>query len=76
MADVAIQHAVGADLSRRQPPKPRGRVLAFLPEVRSDRLLQSLRNVAGALQRLGRVPAVADWIEEYRTTTAIGGGQA
>ncbi|WP_328723496.1 hypothetical protein OHT52_31005 [Streptomyces sp. NBC_00247] len=52
-----------------------GRLLAFLPEVRSDRLLQSLHNVAGALQRHGRVPAVASWIEEYRATTT-GGGRA
>ncbi|MFE9437004.1 hypothetical protein [Streptomyces sp. NPDC006640] len=76
-ADVAIQHAV------RDRPEPEaaadaaGKVLAFLPEVRSDRLLQSLHDVAGALQRHSRVPAVADWIEEYRTiTTAIGGGRA
>lgn len=75
-ADVAIQHAV------RERPEPEaaaeaaGRVLAYLPEVRSDRLLQSLHNVAGALQRHNRVPAVADWIEEYRTTTATGGGRA
>ncbi|WP_381805299.1 hypothetical protein [Streptomyces niveus] len=53
-----------------------GRVLAFLPEVRSDRLPQSLHNVAGALQRHGRVPVVADWIEEYRTTVATAGGRA
>ena len=53
-----------------------GKVLAFLPEVRSDRLLQSLHDVAGALQRHSRVPAVADWIEEYRTTIATGGGRA
>ncbi|MFD3518500.1 hypothetical protein [Streptomyces sp. NPDC058657] len=75
-ADVAIQHAV------RERPEPEaaaeaaGRVLAFLPEVRSDRLLQALHHVAGALQRHHRVPAVASWIEEYRTTAATGGGRA
>ncbi|MGW3569614.1 hypothetical protein ACWDSL_38110 [Streptomyces sp. NPDC000941] len=75
-ADVAIQHAV------RDRPEPEvaaaaaGKVLAFLPEVRSDRLLRSLHNVAGALQRHNRVPAVADWIEEYRTITATTGGRA
>lgn len=73
-ADVAIQHAV------RDRPEPEAaaeaadRVLAFLPAVRSDRLLQALHNVAGALQRHNRVPAVADFIEEYRTTTATAGG--
>ncbi|MFF8193695.1 hypothetical protein ACF05L_23270 [Streptomyces bobili] len=75
-ADIAIQHAV------RDRPEPEaaveaaGKVLAFLPEVRSDRLLQSLHDVAGALQRHNRVPVVADWIEEYRSITAIGGGRA
>ncbi|MGW3200140.1 hypothetical protein ACWDBD_37350 [Streptomyces sp. NPDC001118] len=76
MADVAIQHAV------RDRPEPEaaadaaGKVLAYLPEVRSDRLLQSLHNVAGALQRHNRVPVVADWIEEYRCITTTAGGRA
>ncbi|MEU9189436.1 hypothetical protein AB0D14_33825 [Streptomyces sp. NPDC048484] len=75
-ADIAIQHAVRDRPEPEAAAEAAGRVLAFLPEVRSDRLLQSLHNVAGALQRHGRVPAVADWIEEYRTTTATGGGRA
>ncbi|MEU2561309.1 hypothetical protein ABZ626_18530 [Streptomyces longispororuber] len=72
-ADIAIQHAL------RDTPEPEaaadaaGRVLAFPPEVRSDRLLQLLHNVAGVLQRHNRVPAVAGWIEEYRTATTAGG---
>jgi hypothetical protein len=70
-ADVAIQHAV------RERPEPEaaaeaaGRVLAYLPEVRSNRLLQQLQNVESALQRHAVVPAVADWLEEYRTTTGV-----
>ncbi|WP_248283053.1 hypothetical protein [Streptomyces sp. RLA2-12] len=75
-ADVAIQHAVRDRPEPEAAAEAAGRVLAFLPEVRSDRLLQSLHDVAGALQRHSRVPAVADWIEEYRTTTATGGGRA
>lgn len=75
-ADVAIQHAVRDRPEPEAAAEAAGRLLAFLPEVRSDRLLQSLHNVAGALQRHGRVPAVASWIEEYRTTTATGGGRA
>ncbi|MEH0419990.1 hypothetical protein [Streptomyces sp. B21-083] len=69
-ADVAIQHAV------RERPEPEaaaeaaGRVLAYLPEVRSDRLLQQLQNVESALQRHAAVPVVADWLEEYRTITS------
>ncbi|MFF3404407.1 hypothetical protein ACFYW6_39100 [Streptomyces sp. NPDC002659] len=67
-ADIAIQHAV------RERPEPEaaadaaGRVLSYLPEVRSDRLLQQLHNVNSALQRHANVPAVADWLEEYRAT--------
>lgn len=70
-ADVAIQHAL------RERPEPEaaaeaaGRVLAYLPDVRSDRLLQQLHNVESALQRHAAVPAVADWLEEYRTTTGV-----
>ncbi|WP_338684006.1 hypothetical protein QD712_26030 [Streptomyces acidiscabies] len=71
-ADVAIQHAL------RERPEPEaaaeaaGRVLTYLPEVRSDRLLQQLANVESALQRHAGVPAVADWLEQYRTTTRTG----
>ncbi|MEK8175009.1 hypothetical protein NKH77_55900 [Streptomyces sp. M19] len=75
-ADIAIQHAVKDRPEPEAAAGAAGRVLAYLPDVHSDRLLQSLRNVAGALQRHSRVPAVADWIEEYRTTAATGGERA
>ncbi|MGW2841804.1 hypothetical protein ACWCWD_28965 [Streptomyces sp. NPDC001493] len=74
-ADVAIHHAVRDRPEPEAAAEAAGRLLAFLPEVRSDRLLQSLHNVHTALQRHSRTPAVADWIEEYRTTTAPGGGR-
>jgi hypothetical protein len=48
----------------------------LLPEVRSDRLLQSLHNLAGALRRHGRISAVVDWTEECRTAIGTGGGRA
>ncbi len=75
-ADIAIQHAVGHRPEPEAAADAAGRVLAFLPDVRSDRLLQSLHGVAGALQRHARVPAVADWIEQYRTITTTQGGRA
>ncbi|MFF1560946.1 hypothetical protein [Streptomyces sp. NPDC058279] len=75
-ADIAIQHAVRDRPEPEAAAEAAGRVLAFLPDVRSDRLLQSLHGVAGALQRHARVPAVADWIEQYRTIANTGGGQA
>lgn len=67
-ADVAIQHAVRGRPEPEAAAEAAGRVLAYLPEVRSDRLLQQLHNVNSALQRHTDVPAVADWIEEYRAT--------
>lgn len=70
-ADVAIQHAMRARPEPEAAAEAAGRVLAYLPEVRSDRLLQQLQNVESALQRHAAVPAVADWLEEYRTTTGV-----
>ncbi|MEU1895759.1 hypothetical protein [Streptomyces pristinaespiralis] len=67
-ADVAIQHAVRDRPEPEAAAEAAGRVLAYLPTVRSDRLLQQLYNVDSALQRHADVPAVADWLEEYRTT--------
>ncbi|MFI2077531.1 hypothetical protein [Streptomyces triculaminicus] len=71
-ADIAIQHAVRDRPEPEAAAEAASRVLAYLPEVRSDRLLQSLHNVESALQRHNGVPAVADWLEEYRTTTGTG----
>lgn len=70
-ADIAIQHAVRDRPEPEAAAEAAGRVLAYLPEVRSDRLLQQLHNVESALQRHAAVPAVADWLEEYRTTTGV-----
>lgn len=70
-ADVAIQHAVRDRPEPEAAAEAAGRVLAYLPEVRSDRLLQQLHNVESALQRHAAVPAVADWLEKYRTTTGV-----
>lgn len=70
-ADVAIQHAVRDRPEPEAAAEAAGRVLAYLPEVRSDRLLQQLHNVESALQRHTAVPAVADWLEEYRATTGV-----
>ncbi|MDG4531811.1 hypothetical protein [Streptomyces sp. AV19] len=67
ITDVAVQHAVRDRPDPEAAVEAAGRALAFLPEVRSDRLLQCLQNVAGALQRHSRNSAVADWLEEYRT---------
>ncbi|MEV6781160.1 hypothetical protein [Streptomyces sp. NPDC051098] len=66
-ADIAIQHAHRERAEPEVAVEAAARVLAYLPAVRSDRLMQQLTNVASALQRHTNVPAVADWLEEYRT---------
>ncbi|GAA2650857.1 hypothetical protein GCM10010425_74600 [Streptomyces spororaveus] len=70
LGDVAIQHAVRSRPEPEAAAEAAHRVLSYLPDVRSDRLLRQLHNVAGALQRHTAVPAVADWLDAYRTTTA------
>jgi hypothetical protein len=71
MVDVAIQHALTDRPEPEAAAEAAGRALAYLPTVRSDRLLQQLHNVESALQRHAAVPAVADWLEEYRTRTGV-----
>ncbi|UUU18918.1 hypothetical protein [Streptomyces sp. DSM 40750] len=71
-ADIAVQHALRDRPEPEAAAEAAGRVLAYLPDVRSDRLLQQLADVESALQRHAAVPAVADWLEAYRTTTQAG----
>ncbi len=70
-ADVAVHHAVRDRPEPEAAAEAAGRVLAYLPAVRSDRLLQQLSNVESALQRHAAVRAVADWLEKYRTIATI-----
>ncbi|MGW1278910.1 hypothetical protein ACWD4V_18460 [Streptomyces tsukubensis] len=69
-ADIAVQHAVRNRPEPEAAAEAAGRLLAYLPEVRSDRLLQQLHHVESALQRHAAVPAVADWLEQYRTAAS------
>ncbi|MFC0602292.1 hypothetical protein [Streptomyces palmae] len=68
--DIAIHHAVKSRPEPEAAAEAAGRALAYLPTVRSDRLLRQLHNVESALARHADVPAVADWLEEYRTTVS------
>ncbi|WP_259465238.1 hypothetical protein [Streptomyces sp. TLI_171] len=66
-ADIALQHA--------QRPRPNldfatdagHRTLAHLSDVRSARLLRSLRTIAGALTPHRDTPCVATFLDAYRT---------
>ncbi|MEW1914412.1 hypothetical protein AB0442_39500 [Kitasatospora sp. NPDC085895] len=65
-ADIALHHArkpqpdldAAADAARR--------TLAYLPDVRSERLLRSLRDIAGTLQAHDRTRPVTDYLTAYR----------
>lgn len=67
--DVAIQHAIKGRPDVDAATEAAHRALAYLPDVRSDRLLQQLHTVDSALQRHAAVPVVADWREAYRCAT-------
>jgi hypothetical protein len=67
-AYVAVRHTSGARPDPEQAVEAASHVLTFLPDVKSDRLVHMLHDVAGALLRHSRVPAVADWLEEYQAT--------
>jgi len=68
-ADIALHQAV------RDRPDPEAaadaatRALAYLPEVRSDRLVRALGDIAAALQRHRALPAVRDWFDSYTAAT-------
>lgn len=70
-ADIAIHHAVRGRPDPEAAAEAAGRVLAYLPEVGSDRLLQQLHTMASALQRHAAVPAVADWLQAYRASADV-----
>ncbi|MEU1551338.1 hypothetical protein ABZ517_01250 [Streptomyces scabiei] len=71
-ADIAIQRAVSDRPEPEAAAEAAQRVLIYVPQVRSDRLLQQLQNVESALQRHARLPAVADWLEAYQTVVRTG----
>ncbi|MFE3629463.1 hypothetical protein [Streptomyces goshikiensis] len=67
-ADIALHHArrTGPDLDAATDAAHR--TLAYLPDVRSQRLIRSLRDIAGALQPHRQVRCVADYLDAYRAT--------
>ncbi len=65
-ADIALHHARRASPDLDAATDAAHRTLAYLPDVRSERLIRSLRGVAGALQAHRQVPCVANYFDAYR----------
>lgn len=65
-ADIALHHARRARPDLDAATDAAHRTLAYLPDVRSERLIRSLRDVAGALQAHRQVQCVADYFDAYR----------
>ncbi|MFE5709674.1 hypothetical protein ACFQ7J_02435 [Streptomyces sp. NPDC056501] len=65
-ADIALHHARKPDPDLDTAAEAAHRTLAYLPEIRSERLLRSLRDIVGTLQPHHRTRAVAEYLDTYR----------
>ncbi|MFZ3475911.1 hypothetical protein ACODT3_40865 [Streptomyces sp. 4.24] len=65
-ADIAVHHARKNTPDLDAATDAAHRTLAYLPDVRSERLLRSLRDVAGTLRPHHHARAVADYLDTYR----------
>ncbi|MFC8452150.1 hypothetical protein [Kitasatospora sp. NPDC057223] len=66
-ADIALHHARRAAPDLDAATDAAHRTLAYLPDVRSERLIRSLRDIAGALQSHREVRCVATYLDSYRS---------
>ncbi|MDH6575119.1 hypothetical protein [Kitasatospora sp. MAP5-34] len=65
-ADIALHHARKPNPDLDAATDAARQTLAYLPDVRSERLIRSLRDVAGALKAHDQVRDVADFLDAYR----------
>ncbi|MGW2825770.1 hypothetical protein ACWC24_32905 [Streptomyces sp. NPDC001443] len=65
-ADIALHHARKPSPDLDAAADAAHRTLAYLPDVRSERLLRALRDIAGTLQPHNRTRDVADYLDTYR----------
>ncbi|MFJ3310322.1 hypothetical protein ACIPSA_46500 [Streptomyces sp. NPDC086549] len=65
-ADLALHHARKTNPDLDAAADAAHRTLAYLPDVRSERLLRSLRDIAGTLKPHHRTRVVADYLDTYR----------
>lgn len=69
-ADIALHQARLAEPHLDASTDAAHRTLTYLPDVRSGRLIRSLRDIAGALQLHREVRCVTDYLDAYRTAVA------
>jgi hypothetical protein len=69
LADVAVQNAVRDKPDLDAAADAAYQVLTFLPDVRSRRLLDALREIESVLRRHSEVSVVSDWLETHRALT-------
>ncbi|MFB7452968.1 hypothetical protein [Streptomyces sp. NPDC056194] len=67
-ADIALHHARTSAPDLDAAADAAHRALAYLPDVRSERLLRALRDIAGTLQPHHRTASVADYLDAHRAT--------
>ncbi|MER5757686.1 hypothetical protein [Streptomyces sp. NPDC002082] len=65
-ADIALHHARKPNPDLDAAGDAAHRTLTYLPEIRSERFLRSLRDIAGTLQPHHRTRAAADYLDAYR----------
>ena len=75
-ADIAVQSAVCDRPDLDASVHAADEVLAYLPTVRSRRLVDALGEIHTAMQRHYKTAVVADWLEKYRAVGNVRGGQA
>ncbi|MFH8626027.1 hypothetical protein ACH4A8_29805 [Streptomyces vietnamensis] len=67
-ADIALHHARTSAPDLDAAAAAAHRALSYLPDVRSERLLRALRDIAGTLQPHHRTAAVADYLDAHCAT--------
>ncbi|WUH91669.1 hypothetical protein OG900_17195 [Streptomyces sp. NBC_00433] len=70
LADVAVQNTVRDKPDLDAAVHAAHEVLAFVPEVKSRRLLDALREVESALRKQSKSSAASDWLAKHRALTA------
>ncbi|MEC3996211.1 hypothetical protein VSR01_22900 [Actinacidiphila sp. DG2A-62] len=69
VADIAVQNAVRDRPDLDAAVDAANKVLTFVPEVKSRRLLNALREVEAALQRHAKAPLASEWLDKHRALT-------
>lgn len=70
LADVAVQSTIRERPDLDAAAHAAHHVLTFLPEVKSRRLFDALREIDAALQKHAEVPVASEWLAKHRSLAA------